>query len=191
MTHLIRGHKTQPSSSSPQSPSHTITPDTITTTPAPHCHTVRCAVLSHTVSYRPRCCLSCCHGHRTPRPSPRAPLHSVPLSSMFPARSFLPSTHQLPLPLQLRSAHRTSLLTPPPFTPWCWGEGVQPRDSKKLLCKAGPVAMVPIRWGGARAQTSRASLLPLKPRGPHTEPGKPAQPSQFRGSGQGQNVGYR
>lgn len=98
--HLTRDHKTQPLSSPP----------------VPQCHTVTCAVHSHPVSHRPRRCLSCSHGHGTPRPSPQATLRSVPLSSTLPVHSPMPST---PVPLQLRSAHRTPLLTPPALTLWC------------------------------------------------------------------------
>lgn len=50
---------------------------------------------------------------------------------------------------------------------------MQPWDPEKLLCKEGPVATVPVRWGGARAQMNKpsplASLLPSKPRAPHPD----------------------
>lgn len=39
---------------------------------------------------------------------------------------------------------------------------------KKLLCKEGPVATVPIRWGRVRAQTSLLPWLPCSPQSPGT-----------------------
>lgn len=130
--HMVRRLQQQQPPLSQETQIQNATPDqrpqdtaALITPTIPQCYTVTCAVHSHPVSHRPRRYLSCSHGHGTPRPFPQATLRSVPLSSTLPVRSLLPST---PLPLQLHSAHRTPLLTPPPFTPWCWGKGAQPWD---------------------------------------------------------------
>ena len=48
---------------------------------------------------------------------------------------------------------------------------MQPWDPRKLLCKEGPVATAPIRWGWPEPKQafSLASLLPLKPRDTRTD----------------------
>lgn len=125
------------------------------------------------LTHRPRRCVSLTRaraqasspGYSSPCPLPPHALHrfpphtlpvpppSAPISCHFHSSSTLPTGHLC--------SHLLPLLPG-------WGKGVQPWVPKKLLYKEGPVAMVPIRWGWARAPTSPLPWLPRSPESPGT-----------------------
>lgn len=127
----------------------------INTQPAPHFHTLsRALSKSHGLSSRRGPCTT--HMQGTWEPSPRL-LLTLPTPHL-PAWPPGPSAAtSMPAPLCPWA------ISPPPALP-----RVQPRP-EKLSGKVGPVATVPIRRRGARAQTSLppCCLAPLKAQDPH------------------------
>lgn len=163
-TRLTRGHKTPPLSLPPMVPpplslpavgprSHTITPDTVT--PA---HTVTQGFVLSAASLSPRR-----HSVRLARTGAQ---RLGPLPRLLSALSPPPLPARSPPPLHSSSAPSTRHLSSHllPSLPGAGGT-VYP---KKLLCKVGPVATVPIRWRSVGAQTSLLLWLPCSLQSPGT-----------------------
>lgn len=116
--HLVRGHR-HSLCHHPHSAPQPRTPSVLTRPPGPQPHTV---TYSHVRCPPPHCLILLSQTQNSQAFSPGCS-SPAPLSPTLPAHSPPPSAHQLPLPLQLQAAHRTSLLTPPSVTPGHWGKG--------------------------------------------------------------------